>query len=68
MEGVLFNGGNVSLGSSDVEVAIDTGTTLIGGPPDVVQSIYSMIPGSQQASGAYSGMWAIKLFNTYLKV
>lgn len=31
--------------------AIDTGTTLIGGPPKVVQEIYRMIPGARPYQG-----------------
>ena len=56
MDAVVFNStalDNVGTPS----VAIDTGTTLIGGPPDVIASIYALIPGAQEATGAYSGYW-----------
>lgn len=39
-------------------VAIDTGTTLIGGPQSVVANIYSMIPGAMRATGNYLGYYS----------
>lgn len=49
------NGTNVTLGNGDPLVAIDTGTTLIGGPQSVVSEIYGLIPGALAATGAYAG-------------
>ncbi|KDN49220.1 acid protease [Tilletiaria anomala UBC 951] len=43
--GVSVLGKPVSLGST-VKAAIDTGTTLIGGPDDVIEALYKSIPGS----------------------
>lgn len=37
--------------------AIDTGTTLIGGPTDVVKEIFSGIPGSAPATGDFKGYY-----------
>lgn len=37
--------------------AIDTGTTLIGGPADAIASIFGNIPGSTKGSGDYEGYW-----------
>jgi len=37
--------------------AIDTGTTLIGGPPDAISTLYGMIPGSSPGSGENEGLW-----------
>ncbi|KAG8792930.1 hypothetical protein FRC12_004446 [Ceratobasidium sp. 428] len=37
--------------------AIDTGTTLIGGPPDIVANIYQQIPGSQRGTGNLERYW-----------
>ncbi|PWY97632.1 acid protease [Testicularia cyperi] len=52
--GISAGGSSVSLNSLD-RAAIDTGTTLIGGPDSVVQSIYANIAGSQsQGNGYYS--------------
>ncbi|THU96952.1 hypothetical protein K435DRAFT_858023 [Dendrothele bispora CBS 962.96] len=34
--------------------AIDTGTTLIGGPEDVIQGIYAQVPGSRALTGYYA--------------
>lgn len=42
---------------SDNVAAIDTGTTLIGGPSAAVQAIYAQIPGSQQLSGNLAGFY-----------
>lgn len=53
MDAVRVNGTNVT-GSSG-SVAIDTGTTLIGGPAAVIQSLYAMIPGAMPATGDYVG-------------
>ncbi|THH00463.1 hypothetical protein EW145_g7072 [Phellinidium pouzarii] len=35
--------------------AIDTGTTLVGGPSDAIAALYAQIPGSQPGSGNYEG-------------
>ena len=45
-------GTSISFGSSNM-VAVDTGTTLIGGPSALVAQIYASIPGSQQMNGSY---------------
>lgn len=37
--------------------AIDTGTTLIGGPPDIVAQIYAQIPNSQRGTGNLARYW-----------
>ncbi|OCH95781.1 acid protease [Obba rivulosa] len=37
--------------------AIDTGTTLIGGPSDAVAALYGEIPGSFPGSGENEGLW-----------
>jgi len=39
--------------------AIDTGTTLIGGPSGAVAEIYSHIPGSQNLTGQMAGYFSI---------
>ena len=62
MDQVAVNGTNVTSwastggtnGQEDM-VAIDTGTTLIGGPRDVVANIYAHVPGARAATGAYTG-------------
>lgn len=57
MDQVAVNGTNVtSWGQAQGQFgAIDTGTTLIGGPKDVVQAIYAQVEGAKAATGAYSG-------------
>lgn len=56
MASVTIQGSSVSLGSSNM-AAIDTGTTLIGGPESVVASIYAKISGSQRMTGSYSSYY-----------
>jgi cathepsin D len=49
MDSLNVNGRTTSLSSSENVAAIDTGTTLVAGPPSVVRSIYEQIPGSVTA-------------------
>ncbi|KIJ65164.1 hypothetical protein HYDPIDRAFT_131498 [Hydnomerulius pinastri MD-312] len=37
--------------------AIDTGTTLVGGPTSAIQAIYAQIPGSQPGTGNWEGYY-----------
>lgn len=51
-------GNSVAVGSgSSAYAAIDTGTTLVGGPSDVISNMYAQIPGSAAASGNYEGYY-----------
>lgn len=52
MDTMTSQGTSISFGSSNM-VAVDTGTTLIGGPSALVAQIYASIPGSQQMNGSY---------------
>lgn len=71
MDSIAVNGTNAtglttSGGSGPVAgslVAIDSGTTLLGGPPDVVANIYSMIPGAQPATGDHAGQSSFCFFH-----
>ncbi|SCV67217.1 BQ2448_5863 [Microbotryum intermedium] len=56
MAAVTINGTNVTM-PTDAQplVAIDTGTTLIGGPQSVVSQVYAGIPGALAATGQYTG-------------
>lgn len=40
--------------------AIDTGTTLIGGPTDEVTRIWSAVPGSQEVGPDMPGFWTFR--------
>jgi len=42
---------------TDSYSAIDTGTTLVGGPTSSIQAIYAQIPGSAPATGNYEGYY-----------
>ncbi|RSH83433.1 uncharacterized protein EHS24_007117 [Apiotrichum porosum] len=56
MSSVAVGSTSIDLGSS-TQVAIDTGTTLIGGPSSIVASIYAAIPNSRQMTGSYSSYY-----------
>ncbi|TRM65376.1 aspartic peptidase domain-containing protein [Schizophyllum amplum] len=58
MTGLTAQGNSVSLPSgSDSYAAIDTGTTLIGGPSEYVAKIYENIDGASAGSGDYEGYY-----------
>ena len=53
----MVNSTTVS-GTSSKKVAVDTGTSLIGGPPEALAAIYAQIPGSSKSTAAaYDGYW-----------
>ncbi|EPQ51649.1 acid protease [Gloeophyllum trabeum ATCC 11539] len=56
---LTVQGKSISLptSGSNQYAAIDTGTTLIGGPSDLVQSLYSNIDGAQAGTGSWEGYW-----------
>ncbi|KAH7885826.1 aspartic peptidase domain-containing protein [Phlebopus sp. FC_14] len=56
LDTLTVQGSSISLSGSDL-AAIDTGTTNIAGPADIVQSIYAQIPGSSPATGDWSGYY-----------
>ena len=55
---ITVNGNGITLpsGSSSYS-AIDTGTTLVGGPSDVIAELYAQIPDSEAGTGNYDGYW-----------
>jgi len=55
LTGIAVNGANVLSGS--VNAAIDTGTTLVGGPASDIQSIFNQIPNSQPGTGDLNGYY-----------
>lgn len=56
MDAINVNGTAIDMsGEATSNVAIDTGTTLLGGPPTQVQALYAQIPGSAAISGSYQG-------------
>ncbi|KAI0032714.1 aspartic peptidase domain-containing protein [Vararia minispora EC-137] len=52
-----LNGNSVALGSSNL-AAIDTGTTLLGGPTTAVQNFWQQVNGAQALTGQSQGFWA----------
>ena len=56
-----MNGNSVSIGSdADNIAAIDTGTTLLGGPTAAVEAFWAQVDGARQLSGQNSGFWAFR--------
>lgn len=64
--GATVQGKSVSVPTgSAAAAAIDTGTTLIGGPSDAVSAIFKAIDGAQPLSGQLQGFWA---FREYIRL
>lgn len=61
MDAMQVNGNNVNLGSDNL-VAVDTGTTLIGAPSNVIQAIYEQIPNARSAPSSMLGGEGYYLF------
>ena len=60
---VTVNGQNVQIPTgAGASAAIDTGTTLIGGPSEAVQNIFTSIPGNQPLSGQLQGFYAFRAY------
>ena len=53
---LTMQGASINLGSNNM-VAVDTGTTLIGGPESIIESIYAAIDGSERMTGAYQNYY-----------
>ncbi|KAJ6581457.1 acid protease [Mycena capillaripes] len=55
---ITVQGNSIQVNSgTDSYAAIDTGTTLVGGPPDQIASLYAQIPDSQVGTGNYEGYY-----------
>ncbi|KAJ7449682.1 aspartic peptidase A1 [Mycena latifolia] len=55
---ITVQGNSITVDSgSDSYAAIDTGTTLVGGPSDQIASIYAQIPDSEAGTGNYDGYY-----------
>jgi cathepsin D len=61
MDGVQLNGTYAVPNVGTPNVAIDTGTTLVGGPPSVVAGLYSMISGGRSAGSPFDGLCFINM-------
>ncbi|KZT10921.1 acid protease [Laetiporus sulphureus 93-53] len=60
---MTVQGSSVDLGTS-LNAAIDTGTTLIGGPQSAVENIYAEITGSTALEGDYEGYYSFPCSTT----
>ncbi|CAE6449784.1 unnamed protein product [Rhizoctonia solani] len=60
---ITVNGNDVSAAGSSASsalAAIDTATTLIGGPASIVGNLYAAIPGAQRGQGVLEGFWTFR--------
>lgn len=61
LSALTVQGNSVTVGSGKSGYsAIDTGTTLIGGPQDVIAEIYANIPDSAPGTGNYEGYYTYR--------
>ena len=60
LSGLAVNGKTVTLSIPNALSAIDTGTTLIGGPTNDVATFYGSIPGSQSLGSDDPGFYAFR--------
>lgn len=61
-------GTSIPISTSLSLAAIDTGTTLIGGPGDQVAAFWQAVPGHQTLSGAMTGYYSFPCSTTNLNV
>ena len=55
----------ITLTASNQNAVIDTGTTLIGGPRTILDSLYSQVPGAAQGSSLSSSLADYYLVRKY---
>lgn len=69
MAGLTVDGQSISLPSgSGSWAAIDTGTTGIGGPTDVLANLYAAIPGATKGTGQFEGYYIYREFHFFSAV
>jgi len=56
LDQISVNGQGVAP-AADTLAAIDTATSLIGGPPDVVEELYAAVPNAVRGQGTLEGFW-----------
>ena len=61
MSGLTINGKAVTLSTTNPLSAIDTGTTLIGGPHDDVVAFYNAIKGSVDLGSSQPGFYGYRM-------
>jgi len=55
---LIVNGNSVNIPSGRTSyAAIDTGTTLVGGPSSAIGALFSQIPGAQAGTGNFDGYY-----------
>ena len=55
----------VPLPSNPVYAAVDTGTTLVGGPASMIAQLYQTIPGSEPGTGDYDGYYTYRTYSSF---
>ena len=64
---IIVQGNTITLPSGDSSyAAIDTGTTLVGGPADVIAAIFAQIPGSKPGTGSFENYYTYRAFPSIL--
>lgn len=59
MKSLTVQGTELDLTSDQRSAAIDTGTTLVGGPAEVIAALYANVPGSAPGTGQWQGYYTI---------
>lgn len=60
---INVQGNSISLPSGQSSyAAIDTGTTLVGGPPEYISKIFAQIPGSSPGTGNFKNYYTYRAF------
>ena len=63
--GITVNGKAVKAPTGNASFAvIDTGTTLIEGPPEAIAAIYAQIPGAAPGTGSYEGYYTFRMYTS----
>lgn len=60
-----MQGTELDLTSDQRSAAIDTGTTLVGGPAEVIAALYANVPGSAPGTGQWQGYYTIRKHARY---
>lgn len=59
LQGVSVGSNQLTGSGTTGNVAIDTGTSLIGAPPEALQQIFEVFPGAQVGTGSAEGFYTI---------
>lgn len=57
---MTVQGSDIDISSAGTIAAVDTGTTLVGGPADTIALLYSSVPGSSPGTGNLTGYYTYR--------